>query len=195
MIKGIVFDLDGTLVRLPIRYDSLLNDLQKFFNTSDEFKPLIPSIIKLANGNKRIVNEAFKIICNEETLASEKISTMDNAINVIDHFKSTGFLLGLVTMQCRDVAEKILLTMNVLSKFNLIITRDESYDRLEQIQQVIQNFKLEPNQVVVIGDRIHDVESARKAGCVAILANKNKSVGSDTKTISNLSELKEIIHH
>ena len=55
MIKGIIFDLDGTLVRLPIKYDEVYKKLQNLFDTNDEFKPLIPTIIKKSKNNPKII--------------------------------------------------------------------------------------------------------------------------------------------
>ena len=49
MINGIIFDLDGTLIRLPIRYEVIFEKLQNLFDTQDEFKPLIPTILEKAN--------------------------------------------------------------------------------------------------------------------------------------------------
>ena len=74
-----------------------------------------------------------------------------------------------------------------------IISRDESYDRLEQIQKTIQIFNLNPNEILVVGDRIYDIESAKKAGCHCILSNYEK-IGkyNGCRIISTLSELREI---
>ena len=52
MNKCIIFDLDGTLVKLPIRYELTQKKLKELFNTEFEFSPLIPSIIEQANGNQ-----------------------------------------------------------------------------------------------------------------------------------------------
>jgi len=54
-------------------------------------------------------------------------------------------------------------------------------------------FDFSPSEVLLIRDRIHDMESAKKAGCMGILFNKEK-LGKYTqmKTISSLSELKDI---
>ena len=52
MSKCIIFDLDGTLVNLPVRYELIQKKLKKLFNTESEFTPLIPSIIEQANGNQ-----------------------------------------------------------------------------------------------------------------------------------------------
>ena len=46
-IKLVIFDLDGTLIRLPIRYEVIFEKLQNLFDTQDEFKPLIPTILEV----------------------------------------------------------------------------------------------------------------------------------------------------
>ena len=48
MIKGIITDLDGTLIRLPINEDEIKDKLRAYFHTNDNLVPLIPSIIKLS---------------------------------------------------------------------------------------------------------------------------------------------------
>ncbi len=66
MIKGIIFDLDGTLVRLPIRYNIIFKKLGTLFDTKDEFKPLIPTILTKANNDVNLIQQAFDLICDEE---------------------------------------------------------------------------------------------------------------------------------
>ena len=38
MIKGIIFDMDGTLIRLPINYEKIFKKLKILFDTNDEFQ-------------------------------------------------------------------------------------------------------------------------------------------------------------
>ena len=66
MTKCLIFDLDGTLIRLPIRYEVLQNNLKNFFHIEDNLSPLIPSIIEQAKNNQNVIDEAFKIVCDEE---------------------------------------------------------------------------------------------------------------------------------
>ena len=68
MINGIIFDLDGTLIRLPIRYEVIFEKLQNLFDTQDEFKPLIPTILEKANNDAKLIQQAFDLICEEELL-------------------------------------------------------------------------------------------------------------------------------
>ena len=192
MIRGIIFDLDGTLVRLPIRYDLIQNNLKKIFNTQDEFKPLIVSIISHAKGDSSKINEAFESICKEESRATDELEIIENAFDVLEFFKSKKLKLGLVTMQCRKAVERVISKVDQLSVFSSVISRDESYDRKEQIEKMLKNLQLVPDEALVVGDRIHDVVSAKKVGCRAILVNREKSTQVDIETIEKLSNLKKI---
>ena len=88
MIKGIIFDLDGTLVRLPIKYDKIFTKLQNLFDTQDEFKPLIQTIIKKANNDSKIIEKAFNIICEEEVVAANNFKVIDGSIDILNYFRN-----------------------------------------------------------------------------------------------------------
>jgi len=118
---------------------------------------------------------------------------MENATQILDYFKSKNYTLGLVTMQCRKAVKKILANIKISEIFSSIITRDENYDRFEQIKKMFKNFNLSPNEVIMVGDRIHDVESAQRAGCKAVLVHENKSHSNpETLIIKKISELKNL---
>jgi len=195
MIKGIIFDLDGTLIQLPINYDVVQKNLKEFFNTSENLKPLIPTIVKLSKNDQNKIKTAFNLICQEEVLASKNFKIMEQTVDILKFLKSKNLVLCLVTMQCREALEKILHKMNISNLFDFIISRNESYDRFEQIQNSLKYISLDPSKVLVVGDRIHDVESAKKAGCIPILKINEikKNPPFTCKIIENLAELKEII--
>ena len=193
MIKGIIFDLDGTLVRLPIRYNIIFEKLEILFDTKDEFKPLIPTILTKANNDVNLIQQAFDLICDEETIAANNFEVIDNAIEILDYFKNKNISLGLVTMQCKKAAKLVLDSMNISNHFSSMITRDDSHERTIQIKKSVKFLSLSPQEIVVIGDRIHDISSAKQVGCSAILSNKNKLDSfNESLVISELLELKKI---
>ena len=196
MIKGVIFDLDGTLIQLPINYDIIQKNLKEFFNISENLKPLIPTIIALSKNDQNKIKTAFSLICKEEILASKNFEIMNDAIEILKFLKSKNLILCLVTMQCRAALNEILYKMNILDLFDFVISRDENYDRFEQIQNSLDNISLNSSEVLVIGDRIHDVESAKKAGCIPILKiNKiNKNPSFDCRIIRNLIEIKKLFN-
>ena len=96
-------------------------------------------------------------------------------------------------MQCKKAAKLVLDSMNISNHFSSIITRDDSHERTIQIKKSVEFLSLSPQEIVVIGDRIHDVNSAKQVGCSAILSNKNKlNSFKESPVISKLSELKKI---
>ena len=196
MIKGVIFDLDGTLIQLPINYDIIQKNLKEFFNISENLKPLIPTIIALSKNDQNKIKTAFSLICKEEILASKNFEIMNEAVEILKFLKSKNLILCLVTMQCRAALNEILYKMNILDLFDFVISRDENYDRFEQIQNSLNNISLNSSEVLVIGDRIHDVESAKKAGCIPILKiNKiNKNPSFDCRIIRNLIEIKKLFN-
>ena len=196
MIKGVIFDLDGTLIQLPINYDIIQKNLKEFFNISENLKPLIPTIIELSKNDQNKIKTAFSLICKEEILASKNFEIMNDAIEILKFLKSKNLILCLVTMQCRAALNEILYKMNILDLFDFVISRDENYDRFEQIQNSLNNISLNSSEVLVIGDRIHDVESAKKAGCIPILKiNKiKKNPSFDCRIIRNLVEIKKLFN-
>ena len=195
MIKGIIFDLDGTLIQLPIDYQKVQKNLKEFFNISNEFKPLIPTIIKKSKNDQNKIRTSFDLICKEEILASDNFKTMNNALETLKFFKSKNLSLCLVTMQCKDALEKVLQKLQISDLFDSVISRDESFDRQKQIELSLQNIVLTPSEILVVGDRIHDIESAKKIGCMPILKiNEIEKIPPfPCKIIKNLIELKTIV--
>jgi len=193
VINGIIFDLDGTLIQLPIRYEVIFEKLQNLFDTQDEFKPLIPTILEKANNDAKLIQQAFDLICEEETQAAKNFKIIDNAIDTLNYFKNRNYSLSLVTMQCMKAAKLVLDKMQISELFSSIITRDDSIQRSIQIKNSVEILSLSPDNVIVIGDRIHDVQSAKEVGCSAILFNKDKlNSFKECRVISELVELTKI---
>tara|TARA_B100000029_G_C17560046_1_gene953024 strand:- start:150 stop:713 length:564 start_codon:yes stop_codon:yes gene_type:complete len=172
MSKCIIFDLDGTLINLPIRYELIQKRLKELFDTDSELTPLIPSIIHQANNNQNLIDTAFELLCDEELIASECLEQIEGSQELIDEILSKNYTISLVTMQCKKVAEIILKKINLFEKFSSVITRDDSTDRFLQIKKTCELLDFMPSDVIMIGDRIHDINSAKKAGCRSILVNR-----------------------
>lgn len=197
MIKGIISDLDGTLIRLPINEDEIKDKLRGYFHTNDNLVPLIPSIIKLSP-SKTVLENAFSLLCKDELLASNNVKIIDGAKQLIEFILANNFQLNLVTMQCKDAVEKILKKLDLSDCFSIILTRDDIPDRLQQIKEIVKISKINVNEMIVIGDRLHDVICSEKVGCSSILIKedikqyKNK-IPNNSNIVSNLNDAKNIL--
>ena len=66
------------------------------------------------------------------------------------------------------------------------ITIDENYDRFFQIKNTCESLNFSPSDVTMIGDRIHDINSATKANCNSILVNRNDIKSKKLKELMNI---------
>jgi len=193
-MKAVIFDLDGTLVRLPINYDFLYRQLKKLFDTDSEFKPLLPTIIELSKGDNSMIDNAYDIICQEECRAADFLSVNEGAEDILSFLKNKQIALGLVTMQCKDAVQKVHSKFPELAVFSRTVTREESYDRTDQIEKALSSLNVPEDDAIVIGDRINDMESAKKAGCKCVLVNESKmDQDIDVKIVAKLRDLKNLI--
>lgn len=192
MLKGIIFDLDGTLIRLPVRYDLLREQLRRFFQSKSDFFQLIPSIVDHAKGDPTMVRRAFELICTEELIGTNKIVIIKGALDLLHQLKSDDKILGLVTLQCRKATRHIINNVEMEGLFSSILTRDESYDRLDQIEKTLKSLGLLPDETIVIGDRLNDIEAAERAGCKSILVGRkpleNENVSVSVERLDLLSD-------
>jgi len=156
-IKLIIFDLDGTLVNLPVDYEKLKLEFTRILKTND----ITPISKKLSNVDKKTRRELFKMWTKLELEALPKIEVIDKGIELYNRFYDK--VRCLITYQGREVAESILKKMNLF--FDLVVTREDSLSRSEQICRILRKFKVHPKNVLVVGDRESDREAAERLGC------------------------------
>jgi phosphoglycolate phosphatase-like HAD superfamily hydrolase len=109
---------------------------------------------------------------------------------------SSEYKLGLVTFQGANVARKVIERMGIQGL--PIATRDDSPTRIGQINMVMSATPLEPEDFLVVGDKLNDVYSAIKAGCRAALVDRRgryayRIFRREFDVISNLAELLDLL--
>ena len=161
----LIFDLDGTLIHLPTDYDAVARSLARIFKTGAKFSPMIPTILAMAGSDGSKVREASDAICEHEMKAVSEMTLIRGAKSTVGRLRDDGFGICMVTMQCRDVALAVLDRTGMSRLFSNIVTRDESMDRLDQINRTLAVTSMKPEHVLVIGDTAHDMDCAKKAGC------------------------------
>ena len=164
MIKGVIFDLDGTLIHLPINYKTLFREFRRIMKTS-KVKPLVQTIATLDQETRRKVD---KVWTRAELEALPDLKINNKGMKLYQKF--SGKPLALVTMQSRRVVEEILRALKL--SFDVVITREESLDRTRQIEVAVAKLGLKPKDVLMIGDRESDKTSSEKVGCQFLMVMK-----------------------
>lgn len=156
-VELVIFDLDGTLIHLPINYDKLRNEIAKILKIEN-----INSILKaLSNLDEKTQTRIFDVWSKLEFEALPNMVKIAEGIKLYNSFQHTPKCL--VTLQGRPVVTEILKRIGL--HFDHIVTREDSLIRSRQIKMVIERFKVKPNKVLVIGDRESDRKAAEENGC------------------------------
>jgi HAD superfamily hydrolase (TIGR01549 family) len=156
-IKAAVFDLDGTLVNLPIDYRALYAEFRKIMRIKN-IEPITKTVAAL---NEALRGKVFETWTMAESATLPKMTIVKEGVELYEHYLEVP--RALVTMQGKKTVEKILSTLNL--SFQVVITREDSLDRTTQITLALEKLRLKPENVIVVGDRETDKTAAKKIGC------------------------------
>lgn len=127
-LELVIFDLDGTLVKIPIDYPKIYAHLRKLLGpTADVVR--LRQVNELTRKDPDLRRRAFQILTNAELEALPKLTVAHQTEVFSQKFRDVR--KALVTMQGRKTVDLILPKLSL--KFDLIVTREDSLDRLEQI--------------------------------------------------------------
>jgi len=205
-VKGIVFDLDGTLTIPNIDF-SRMRSLLNIPGSGDILK-----IIHQYPYEKQ--QEAFKIIEKVEAEAYETLQFQPGLFETINALMQKNLHLGILTRNSRKCTEiflqKFSLTMSH-SCFDPIVTREtQMMSRDDECQvkphpfgllHISKSWNIDPREdLLMVGDHFVDVQCGKAAGCATCLLSESYPTASDSSivekpdfVIKNLKELIDIL--
>lgn len=157
MTEAVVFDLDGTLIDLPIDYEKLFKEFGRIMKTKN-LQPVTKTVARLDEQTKKAVFEAWER-AELAVLKNTTIKTEGMALYREFSLKPK----ALVTMQGKQVLKSILEPLGLSFKF--VITREENLDRARQLRIAIEKLGAEPGNVLFIGNTDGDALAAREVKC------------------------------
>jgi phosphoglycolate phosphatase-like HAD superfamily hydrolase len=167
-IKAVIFDLDGTLVNLPINYEALYEKFRNIIGIQN-IEPVTETVAAL---NATLRGKVFEVWTAAEFAVLPKMTPVPEGLRLYQQYEDR--VCGLVTMQSKKTVERILRTLNL--SFHAIVTREDSLDRTVQIRMAIKKLRLKPESVIVIGDRETDKTAAANVGCKFKMVKGNASL-------------------
>jgi len=182
LIKAIVFDIDGTLVYLPVEWNKVLEEL---INLGITDARSFLAIISRYHGTE-IFHKINEIVEDEELKAIEKMVILDDSPVYVKELCSK-YKIGFVTMQSKNVAKRILQLLELDKCSHVVLTREDARTRIEQISKIIGILGVNPNEVLFFGDKIIDAIAAVINGVKAIIILR----GNVNLRISDTDDLEE----
>ena len=208
MLKGIIFDIDGTLTSTnQLIFDSFNHIAKKYLNrtfTDSEiigmFGPTEDVILQKWCGDK--FEEAQKEYYNYYRSHHHIAKLYPGIKEILDYLKKRNILLSIFTGKGRKASLITLEELGIKNYFDIIVTGDDVANHKpspEGIMKFINKYNLKKDEVLMIGDSVADVGAAKKAGIKiasalwdSYAAEKVKGLGSDYY-FSSVDELRKFL--
>ena len=182
--KGIIFDLDGTLVNsLGDIADSMNNVLQRNGFPSHELQAYKHFI---GNGLKNLVREALPegsrdgklIISCFDSMMEEyrkncinKTRPYDGIIELLNELATREMKLAVFSNKVDDLTKKVVMTLLPLSNFEIVMGSSTEIPRKPNplgAFLISQQLGISPEELIYVGDTDVDMKTANSAGMFAV---------------------------
>jgi len=156
VFKGIVFDLDGTLIDSSLSLDEVRKDIGAPPKT-----PILEYINQLTARDKF---SAEAIVVKHELRAAEHSVLNPGVDEVLSTLFARGIEIGLFTRNCKRATDRVIERFGL--KFNGIATRDCAPPKPDPagLIEIVRNWGMEFGQALYVGDFLFDVQVGQKAG-------------------------------
>jgi len=195
-IKAVLFDFDGTLTQ-PGAIDFSI--IRKAIGCPEN-QPIIEFIEAIPDRN--LQQKYFLYLEQFEMEGAEKSMPNPDAETAIQYLRSAKLYTGIISRNGMLSIKRAFENFGKpgMEDFDLIITRDDPIAPKpsdDGINLAADRFKIKPEEILVVGDYIYDIESGNRAGAITVfLSNSGVAASFNIESdfqISRLSELGNIV--
>jgi HAD superfamily hydrolase (TIGR01509 family) len=161
MIRGLIFDLDGTLADSQLDFDAMRREM--------ELPPNLPILEALDGLEPAHALHCRTVLDRHEWAGAERASLLPGVGELFELIRSRGLRQAVVTRNSRRITDATLVRLGLAIELSL--TRDDGPVKPDPwpVMHICGHWGLSPAEVVVIGDYRFDVECGRAAGCRTVL--------------------------
>lgn len=161
-IRGIVFDLDGTLVDSKLDFDAIRRDMGLPART-----PILEALAATPPGP---VLERMQAVLRDHELRSAHAATLfDGVMDFLDWIDQRRIRRAILTRNSRECAEIVMNRLGLL--FSSVLTREDAPPKPDPagLLAICKHWEMQPADVVFCGDYLFDLQAGRRAGMRTIL--------------------------
>jgi len=189
-IKAVIFDLDGTITQPYFDFDAIREEIGVPRNSG----PVLESMEKMTPQQRQ---KAEKILHYHEQKAVTESKLNIGAEQTLSALRAAGIHIGVLTRNKRINALAIACKHKL--KFDAVVGREDGPVKPNAfgVLQLCQQFGVEPEETLLVGDYLFDLLCAKAAGAVAVLLANHNQAGEFADhadfCIENISGILEII--
>lgn len=159
-IRGLIFDLDGTLVDSQLDFDLMRREM--------DLPPgrILESIAALPQERGR---QCMEILKRHEVAGAERATLLPGVELLLQKAAQRSIPIGIVTRNSREISLAVLSRLQLT--YDILLTRDDGPIKPDPwgVRQICERWNVPARQVVMIGDYMFDVLSGRGAGTRTVL--------------------------
>ncbi len=174
-IKGIIFDLDGTLVDSYLPIMESLNYVRHCYGSPpyalDEVKRMVGRGLELlladAIGKENVSDGVRMFRAKYGKIFLEETKLMPGAQNLVATLGMKGYRMAVVSNKPAYFTSEILRSHKIIQYFEIVLgpdTASKPKPDPEMIDKAIEKMSLPRDEVIYIGDMTLDIETSRRAG-------------------------------
>jgi HAD superfamily hydrolase (TIGR01509 family) len=159
-IRGLIFDLDGTLVDTQLDFDLMRHEMEL------PPGPILESIAALPPDH---AERCHLILRRHEVEGAERATLLPGVTQLLNVALEREIPIGIATRNSRDISLAVLGRLQI--RFDILMTRDDGPIKPDPwaVRHICETWNVPARQVVMIGDYQFDVLSGRGAGARTVL--------------------------
>lgn len=208
MIKGVIFDMDGTIVdSLPYHHEAwrIFFEENKVEDFSEKLKKYkgggTLDLMKAVYGNIYSIDELKKMSDDKEIIFRKiykgNIKPIEGLLEFISELKSKNILVGLASNAIRKNVTLTLNELDIYDLFDSIICGDEvSFGKPnpEMFDKTVIGFNLKKDDCIIFEDSIEGVEGAVNAGInvIGVTSSNSSDILNNAGCIASINNFIDI---
>jgi HAD superfamily hydrolase (TIGR01509 family) len=168
-IRGVIFDLDGTLVDSRLDFPAMRREIGL-----PPDNPVLEGVLAL---NGLAAARAWEIVERHERAGAETATVMAGVPELLDELRRRAIQTAVVTRNGRAFARDTLRRLEL--PIELVMTRDDAPPKPNPaaLLHVLKTWKLAGPSAAMVGDFRFDLEAGRAAGMRTVLYSAETSEG------------------
>jgi phosphoglycolate phosphatase len=160
-VRGVVFDMDGTLVESALDFDAMRREMNL-----PPGRPVLEALAAMAEDEAQ---RCRAILDRHERLGAERAFVFPGVAEFLDWLSGRNIRQAVWTRNGRGAADATLARLNL--RFDRVVTREDGPAKPDPsaIWAICEAWNCDRRELILIGDYVFDLEAAKRAGIRGVL--------------------------
>ena len=184
-VRGVVFDMDGTLTDSPLDFGLIRAECG-----IPEGRPILEFLAECPDADRE---RMLEVLHRHERRAAQQWTLRHGALEVTEALARAGVRTALLTRNSREALHTVLTRFGL--RFDCCMSREDGEPKPspEPVLEIARKLGLAPDQLLVVGDYLFDVQSGHAAGAKTAFINTPKALDPPAEADVVIDDLREIL--